>query len=258
MRNKFIIIFAIIFLSLSFNNRKIPVIYLVGDSTVRNGSGKGDNGLWGWGDLLYFYIDTTKIKIKNFARGGRSSRTFINEGLWQKVYEQIKEGDIILIQFGHNDGSPLNTGRERGTLKGTGNDSVKVIMESTGKEEVIHSYGWYLRKYINDVKSKKAIPIIVTPVPRNRWYENNTKIVHDEYADWSKEVAIQEKIPFIDLNHQVSCEYEKTGKAMVDSLYFTKLDGTHTSFEGAKLNAFYIAKSLKNLPEVKSIKKYIK
>jgi len=207
MKNKLIFLVFIFFLLASFNFKKFPDIYIIGDSTVKNGSGKGDNGLWGWGDLLHLYIDTTKIKIKNYARGGRSSRTFIKEGLWQNVYNHLNEGDILLIQFGHNDGSPLNTGRERGTLKGTGNDSVTVIMESTGKEEVVYSYGYYMRKYINDCKAKKALPIIITPVPRNKWTPEG-KISHDDYADWAKEIATSEQVAYIDLNRLVSQEYE--------------------------------------------------
>jgi len=257
MKNKVFFLTLLILLFISFNYKKYPVIYIIGDSTVKNGNGKGDNGLWGWGDLLSLYIDTTKLKIKNYARGGRSSRTFIKEGLWQSVYNQLNEGDIVLIQFGHNDGSPLNTGRERGTLKGIGNDSVKVIMESTGKEEIVYSYGYYMRKYINDCKIKNATPIIITPVPRNRWTEDG-KITHDEYADWAKEVAITEKVSYIDLNNIISEQYEKSGKNIVDSVYFTKIDGTHTSYEGARLNAYYLAKELRKLNEFKKYKKYLK
>lgn len=257
MKNKILILLLISISLLSFNYKKFPIIYIIGDSTVKNGSGKGENGLWGWGDLLHFYIDTTKIKIKNYARGGRSSRTYIKEGLWTNVYNQIQEGDIVLIQFGHNDGSPLNTGRERGTLRGIGNDSVKVIMESTGQEEIVYTYGYYMRKYINDCKNKKAIPIIITPVPRNKWTEEG-KIAHDNYADWAKEIANLEGVSYIDLNKIVSQKYEQVGKPIVDSLYFTKIDGTHTSYEGAKLNAYFVAQELKKLNEFKRFKKFFK
>ena len=77
-----------------------PVIYVVGDSTVKNGSGKGDGGLWGWGDYLYQKFDTSKISVKNFAIGGRSSRTFITEGRWDNILERLKPGDYVIIQFG--------------------------------------------------------------------------------------------------------------------------------------------------------------
>ena len=80
-----------------------PTVWLVGDSTVKTGNGKGADSLWGWRDFLYRQFDTMKISIKNYALGGRSSRTFISEGLWDKVLAKLKEGDYVIIQFGHND-----------------------------------------------------------------------------------------------------------------------------------------------------------
>jgi lysophospholipase L1-like esterase len=86
------------------NNK--PTLFIIGDSTVKNGSGNGGGGLWGWGDFMYEQLDTMKISIKNFAHGGRSSRTFITEGLWDDVFSRIKQGDYVIMQFGHNDGVP--------------------------------------------------------------------------------------------------------------------------------------------------------
>ncbi len=106
-------------ISATITPREKATIYLIGDSTVRNGDGSGRNGQWGWGTLLHRYIDTNKIAIRNHAIGGRSSRTFITEGRWTKVLEVIRPGDYLLIQFGHNDGGPLDdTARARGTIRG--------------------------------------------------------------------------------------------------------------------------------------------
>src|SRR5450432_530286 len=82
---------------------KRPTLYIIGDSTVKNGSGKGSGGLWGWGDFLADHCDTGKIAIRNYALGGRSSRTFITEGHWDKVLAQLSSGDMVIMQFGHND-----------------------------------------------------------------------------------------------------------------------------------------------------------
>src|ERR1041384_4593852 len=89
----------------------VPTLFIIGDSTVKNGSGKGDGGLWGWGDWIRPYFDSTKIKIENRAIGGRSSRTFLTEGRWDKVLADLKSGDFVLMQFGHNDGGALDSGR---------------------------------------------------------------------------------------------------------------------------------------------------
>jgi rhamnogalacturonan acetylesterase len=98
-----IILMAVLFLSAGAVPEKNPkpIIYLIGDSTVKNGSGKGDGGLWGWGAYLYTQFDTSKVSIRNYALGGRSSRTFISEGLWDKVLAKLKPGDYAIIQFGH-------------------------------------------------------------------------------------------------------------------------------------------------------------
>src|SRR4051794_13793202 len=96
-----------------------PVLYIIGDSTVKNGSGTGADKLWGWGSFLAEYFDTTRIDVQNHAIGGRSSRTFITDGRWDKILGTLKAGDFVIMQFGHNDGSPLDdTARARGTIKG--------------------------------------------------------------------------------------------------------------------------------------------
>src|SRR4051812_16124921 len=76
-----------------------PVLYIIGDSTVRNGDGTGKGGLWGWGDYITDHVDTTKLRVENDALGGRSSRTFITEGRWAKVLEKVNKGDYVIMQF---------------------------------------------------------------------------------------------------------------------------------------------------------------
>src|SRR5439155_11775402 len=87
---------------------KLPTLWLVGDSTVRNGQDTGNNGQWGWGNPVEKYFDTTKINVQNWALGGTSSRTFQTMGRWEKVLSQIKPGDFLIMQFGHNDGGAVN------------------------------------------------------------------------------------------------------------------------------------------------------
>jgi rhamnogalacturonan acetylesterase len=168
---------------------KPPTLFLIGDSTVRNGAGDGANKQWGWGEPVGAYFDQAKIAVLDRARGGRSSRTFLTEGLWDQVLSAMKPGDFVLIQFGHNDGGPINdTSRARGTIKGVGEETEEIDNLLTKKHEVVHSYGWYLRKYIADARAKGATPIICSPVPRKIWKEG--RIVRDQYARWAEAVLL--------------------------------------------------------------------
>src|SRR5689334_20610681 len=94
-----------------------PTIYIIGDSTVRN----SNKEQWGWGTLIADLFDSTKISVSNNAMAGRSTRTFVKEGRWDKVLSSLKEGDYVLMQFGHNEGSRPDTTRAgyRGVLRGT-------------------------------------------------------------------------------------------------------------------------------------------
>ncbi|MBD0351822.1 MAG: lysophospholipase, partial [Flavisolibacter sp.] len=140
---------AVFFLLSSFTLlwlQQKPTLYIIGDSTVRNGDGTGSNGQWGWGSFMADYFDTTKISVRNLAIGGRSSRTFITEGRWDKIVAELKKGDYVLMQFGHNDGGPLDdTARARGTIQGIGDESKEIYNPITKKQEVVHTYGWYMR-----------------------------------------------------------------------------------------------------------------
>jgi lysophospholipase L1-like esterase len=233
-----------------------PTFYIIGDSTVRNGDGSGSNGQWGWGSFIANYFDTTKISVQNLAIGGRSSRTFITEGRWDKIMADLKKGDYVIIQFGHNDAGPLDdTARARGTIKGTGTESKEIYNPITKKQEVVYSYGWYMRKYITGAKSKGAIPIVCSLIPRNQWEGGKVKRASDDYGKWTREVAKSEGAYFIDLNNLIADEYDKLGGEKVASFFHG--DHTHTGEVGAKMNAEIVIKQLKKLKGVK-LKKYMK
>jgi len=233
-----------------------PIIYLIGDSTVKNGSGKGDGGLWGWGAYLYQQFDTSKISIKNFALGGRSSRTFISEGLWDKVLAKLKPGDYVFIQFGHNDSSPVNdSSRARGTLKGTGEETEEIDNILTKKHEIVHTYGWYIRKYISDTKAKGAIPVVCSPVPRNIWENGNVVRASGDYGKWAKESAETGKSYFIGLNEIIAGKYEALGEEYVRTKLFIT-DNTHTNEAGAIINAQAVAEGIRQHKWIK-LKKYL-
>ena len=234
-----------------------PVIYTIGDSTVKNGRGDGSGGLWGWGDPIALFFDTTKVKVENHALGGTSSRTFQTKGLWEGVCSKLKKGDYVLMQFGHNDGSAVNdSSRARGTIKGTGEEFVEIDNMLTKQHETVHSYGWYLRKIIREAKAKGAVPVVITPIPRNNWENGKIKPTPNSYPEWALEVAKMEKIQAVDLNRLMSEKLDSFGEANVTGRFFYSHDHTHTSAEGAVLGASLVVEGLKALPKLK-IKKYL-
>ena len=136
---------------------KLPTLFLIGDSTVRNGRGDGSNGQWGWAEPLVDRFDTGKLNVVNRAVGGLSSRTYLTMGHWDKVLAMLKAGDVVLMQFGHNDSGPLDDpARARATINGTGEETKEIDNPITKQHEVVHTYGWYLRKFIADAKARGA------------------------------------------------------------------------------------------------------
>jgi len=232
-----------------------PTLYIIGDSTVRNGDGTGKNQQWGWGSFMAEYFDTTKITVRNHAIGGRSSRTFITEGRWDTIMAHLKKGDYVIMQFGHNDSGPLDdTARARGTITGVGNESKEIYNPIRRKQEVVYSYGWYMRKYIDDANAKGAIPVVCSPIPRNDWKDGRVVRSTDSYAKWAEDVAKSEGVYFIDLNNLVALQYERMGAEKVKP--FFPVDHTHTNLEGAKLNASIVVNELKRMNPGK-LKKYL-
>ena len=234
------------------SENSIPTLFIIGDSTVKNPL----PGLEGWGDAIAPYFNTTRIRIENFALGGRSSRSYLTESHWAKVLAQIKPGDFVLMQFGHNDGGPLDHGPARASLKGVGDETKTVTMQATGKVEVVHTYGWYMRKYMTDTKDKGAIPIVVSPIPRNIWSPDNRVLTNErDYGGWSREAAQQTGAYFIDLNRIIAHYYDEMGPIMVKT--FFPGDHTHTSHTGAALNADCVVQGLRTLPNC-PLKAYLK
>lgn len=240
------------------NRRKgCPVLFTVGDSTVKNND-NDENGMWGWGSVIADEFDLNRITVENCAKAGRSARTYLDEGRWDKVYGALQPGDFVLIQFGHNDAGAVNTGKARAELPGAGNESKVFLMESTGKYQVVYTFGWYLRKFIMDVKEKGAIPIVLSHTPRNVWDNGQIQRNTDSFGKWTREAAEQTGAYFIDLNKLTADKLQKKGweqglRAVGE--FFNK-DHTHTSLKGAHLNAESIAEGLKatNCP----LKNYLK
>ena len=221
---------------------KLPTIFVVGDSTANNHA----NGGLGWGDPFITHFDSSKVNVLNRARGGRSSRTFVSEGLWDKVLSEMKKGDFVLLQFGHNDAGAINdASRARGSLPGLGEETQEIDNLLTKQHEVVHTYGWYLRKMIADVKAKGATPIVLSLTVRNIWKDGHVERGPGKYGAWSAEIAQSQHVMFMDLTKLIADKYEALGEAKVKDLFAT--DHTHTSPEGAELNASLVVVGLKML-----------
>ncbi len=189
-----------------------PALFLVGDSIIRTGTGNGDTGPWGWGYEIIPMFDATKIHVYNDALGGRSSRGYIEEGAWAKVLAQLQPGDWVIMHFGHNDAANSANYPDRTTLPGNGDETKEIESPVTHQPETIHTYGWYLRQYVKDVKSKGATMIICSPPPRNTWIDGKIKRGFDGYAAWAQEAAKQTNTLFIDLNTISADKYDALGQ----------------------------------------------
>jgi len=228
-------------------NSKLPTLFLIGDSTVRNGQGDGAGGQWGWGEPLVAYFDTSRINVVNRAVGGLSSRTFLTSGYWTQVLAMLKPGDYVLMQFGHNDASPVNDdSRARGTIKGIGEEVQEIDNLLTHTHEVVHTYGWYLRRFIADARAKGATPIVCSLVPRKIWKDGRIARNTADYAGWASAVATETHAGFVDLNEIIAAEYDRLGPEKVESLFADPQ--THTSQAGAELNAASVVVGLRRLP----------
>lgn len=243
------VLFAVISMSFLEKQHK-PTLFIIGDSTVKNGQGNGSNGQWGWGSFIGDYFKSDKINVKNRALGGTSTRTFYNNpNLWQKVQDSIQPGDFVLIQFGHNDSSPIvDTLRARGTIKGNGEDYQEVYNPLLKQHEVVYSYGFYVRRFVKNIQDKGATAIICSPIPRNAW--DGRQVRKSDYALWAEEAARQSGAFFIPLQDLVIAQYETLGKKKVETEFFDPNDATHTVKAGALLNAKLVAEQLKTQAKI--------
>ena len=152
-------------------------LYLMGDSTMAD-KPLQDNPERGWGQLLRQFFNDD-IQIHNHARNGRSTKSFINEGRWQSVYDSVQAGDYILIQFGHND---------------------QKESDSTRYADPYGAYNKNLRMFVAALRSKGAKPVLLTPIVRRKFDEQgNFTESHGVYPDVVRDIARQLDVPLIDM-----------------------------------------------------------
>ncbi|MBB5353074.1 lysophospholipase L1-like esterase [Haloferula luteola] len=232
-------------------HRDLPTLWIAGDSTV-----KSNGAMCGWGQEIGAFFDSQKINVANHAIGGRSSRTFFTEGRWQVLLDQIQPGDFVLIQFGHNDvGPPDARSKFRGSVKGIGEET-EAVEKPDGTTETVHTYGWYLREYARTAREHGATVILCSPVP-HKAFDRQGDFVPDwvEWSPWVEQCAKKEKALFVDLSKLVGKKYQKWGAEKVEPLFADAR--THTTPEGARLNAEILVDALKRLPG-KPLRRYLR
>jgi len=253
-------------------------IYLAGDSTVK--SYGSDNTIGGWGEFLPYYFNNDTVEIINRAEGGRSSRSYINEGRLDKILSEIRPGDYLFIQFGHNDGLTIeNTTQEQLTQHavalGEPNENGIYPISAGVKEETPDwiynfykdseypyqktfypweggTYKWFLKQYVVGAREKGAIPILITPVARV-FFDSDGKItphhgLNDGYVKAVLQVADELDAECIDLFNITKSMYEDYGVKVTQGLQNIKSDGsmdiTHYNKFGSNIVTSLLVKAL--------------
>lgn len=243
---KILLLFSIVISTFMMAQKK-PTLFLIGDSTMANKENPDKNPEHGWGQVLNQFF-TTGIEIQNHAMNGRSSKSFRTEGRWDVIEKQLKKGDFVIIQFGHND---------------------QKVKDSTKFTNPYTQYRANLERYVKDTRAKGAIPILMTSIVRRNFNENGVLIdTHKEYPLVVRMVADDLNVPFVDmqlLTEQLEIAYgpENSKKLHLhfkegEELYYPKGkdDDTHLSKLGADLEAKLAAASLKKMKT--GLEKFIK
>ena len=165
----------------------------------------------GWGMPFSVFFNST-VTIDNRAKNGRSTRTFMEEGLWKPVVESLQEGDYVFIQFGHND-----------------EVSTKKSFTTTNE------FKTYLARYLTETRNKKAIPVLLTPVARRK-FDSTGKIVgtHEVYVELVRSVAKQYNVPFIDHDKKSQALLQQLGVGNSRLLFNHLLPGEHPNYPEGK------------------------
>jgi lysophospholipase L1-like esterase len=235
MQKFYLFIFVFILSAFSLSHKHKTTVYLIGDSTMSIKETKAYPET-GWGMPFVYFFDST-VKVDNRAKNGRSTRTFIEEGLWKPVVENLAEGDYVFIQFGHN-------------------DEVETKKSYTTKEQFTTN----LIKYITETRAKRAFPVLLTPVARRK-FDAAGKITgtHDVYAQLVRDVAQQQNVPLIDLDKKGQALMQEMGVENSKYLFNHlqpgehpnypdgKIDDTHFSELGARKIAQIVLAEMKNL-----------
>lgn len=203
---------ALLFLTaFMFPPRKTKV-WLIGDSTMSIKEIKAYPET-GWGMPFQYFFDST-VTVDDRAKNGRSTRTFIEEGLWQPVVDNMSEGDYVFIQFGHN-------------------DEVETKKSYTTKEQFTAN----LTRYVNESRAKKAVPVLLTPVARRKFDAGgNVAGTHDVYSALVRETAKKLNVPLIDLDAKGQALLQSMGVEGSTYLFNHLQPGEHPNYPEGKID----------------------
>ena len=236
MNNKILLLTSILLISILIScneSERTPVLHLIGDSTMANKSDL-DYPERGWGQVLPEFFDSS-LTIVNYARNGRSTRSFIYESRWDTVCSKLKNGDFVLIQFGHNDD----------------------VETKIGRHSTLEEYEYNLSKFVRDTRLKGAEPILCTPIVRRNFIDSVLVETHGEYPDVARKVAEKFDVQLVDMHIQSRELVESMGVEASKSIYLHlpagkykkapegKIDNTHFSGEGARKMASFFVNHLK-------------
>ncbi|KAI0633362.1 carbohydrate esterase family 12 protein [Trametes polyzona] len=206
-------------------------VYLAGDSTMApNGGGRG-TGTDGWGQYVGQYLD---LQVLNQAIGGRSARSFTDEGRFDTIINSVAKGDFVVIEFGHNDGSAGAVDNGRQDAHSDGYDDTEVVHDSTGKAITIHSFNYYITNAVRSLQAKGAIPIVSSQTPDNIWSGNKIG-APSRFVGYAADVAKNTSAAYVDHFAYVAQAYNALGQTTVNTFYPN--DHTHTSPAGANVVA---------------------
>ena len=217
-----LLLFIIFIFPLAVIAQKSPItVYLAGDSTLAE---KADDKRpeTGWGEYLQSQFDERYVKIENHAQNGRSTKSFIDEGRWQKIVDKLKRGDYVFIEFGHNDEKL---------------DKPNVGAAANGE------YRENLLRMVKDVRAKKAFPVLLTSVARRK-FDDSGKLVatHGEYPNAMRKVAAEMKVPLIDMEQKSSAILTKFGAEDSKNLFLQLKPKAHPNYpEGVEDNTHFSA-----------------
>lgn len=206
---KFAFAFLVFLLNVSAFAQNTPItVYLAGDSTMAEKRAE-KRPETGWGEMLQKYFDAEKVKIENHAQNGRSTRTFIGENRWQAIIDKLKKGDYVFIQFGHND------------------QSKEKVDRYTPPED----YRKNLIRFIEEVRAKKAVPVLLTPVMRRK-FDAEGKFVdqHGVYPEIVRAVAREYKASLIDMHRESEKLLVKYGVEDSKKLFLQIKAGEHPNY----------------------------
>lgn len=267
---KYLSVLCVLAMSLLMtSSTKTTTIFVIGDSTAAEKANYKRSPERGWGMVLQGCFDD-KIIVDNHAMNGRSSKSFLDEGRWQKVLEKIKPGDYVFIQFGHNDEKPKP---DRHTAPGSTFDA-------------------HLAKYVNETREKGGIPVLFNAVVRrcfysedlkndddeklrNKVYDGKEKInsdtlidTHGAYVVAPRKVAKALNVPFVDatkITHDIETSMGIEGSRKLHMWFLPgenpqvpkgKQDNTHYNIYGARVIANALADAVAE--QVPALKKHVR